>query len=790
MNALPSGDDLANETRQLYRSRPMLAMLLERGIPLSIIDDFELGFDGQRITIPIRDRDGQLVNVRRYKKTRTGQTKMLNTSGFGSPTRLAFLPTEPDLSDWIVVGGGEWDALSAIAFGFQAVCGTNGEGALPIPEDLELLAGARVAIALDNDGPGRASAQKWRAALKSIAEEVVVMTLPGEGTDLNDWIRECGSKSAFDGFIKAAQAGVRRPMSELLHKANAKVSAGESRNGVALWLAAQARDERYSQEETWDLALAPFQSAVDRDDAPFPEREARQVLQNAWQQPARKPSRVAGARTSFALTESGNAERLIAQHGDRLKYVAELGTWLVWDGVSWKQDATNQVPRWAKESARAMNDDAAGLDEESAGALKKWAHTSESAQKLTAAVQLARNEVGVQVPLAMFDADPMLLNLANGVLDLATGQLRTQEPNDLLRKVAPVHFDASAQAPLFQAFLERVQPDPDVRAFLQRAIGYSLTGHTTEQKMFLLLGPGANGKSTFIELINDMLGLPRDGYSVPLTPEALVDRPSEGIPSDIARLEGARFVPVNEFKRDARFNERRVKQLTGGDTVSARFLHKDFFDFRPQGKLWLSSNYPPIIHGADDGIWRRFVLVAFNVRIPEAEQDRTLASRLRDTELSGVLNWALEGLAAYLQDGLGIPKSVAAATSAYRKDSDLLGQFFEDRCVLDLGLDVSKGELFREYKAWCADTNNRPVSDKGLHRMILEHADLAVEERRVGKNRVHTWFGVGLLRDVRATPGHPHLAIVPQPDAGRSVLGRERHAKRPPLATRTDAADA
>lgn len=734
----------------LLKQSEACGYLLNRYIAQSVIEEFRLGWNQNRITIPVYDKDGTLVNVRRCSmKPRAGQGKMIHTRGYGSPVRLNFLSSlERESSgyweDWIVIAGGEWDALSAIGQGIRAVCGTSGEGAVPLNGDLELLRGQRVAVVLDNDQAGRVAALKWCAALENVSSEVRNVTLPREGMDLNDWFTDDangGSSRLMDLIEATPRFGERRSVDELLTWAVANTDAIGSRNRGGFDLACQMRDEGYTMDEAWALALRPFQALVaPRKSSPYTEAEARQSMESAYASPARPP--VSGkARThSYPLTELGNAERLVTRHGSDMRYIPPFAKWFVWDSRRWVEDALGQTMVWAKQTARSIAAEANGMPEDKRKFHYKWAKTSESGAKLKATIELARSEANVSMLPAEFDTNPMRLNCPNGILDLLTGELRPHLREDYCRKMIPVAYDPAAEAPTFDAFLRKIQPDPAVRGFLQRAVGYSLTGRTSEQKLLLLHGTGANGKSTLVELIHDLLG----DYATLLPAEALAHRTGDRIPNDIARLDGARFVSVMEFEDTGRLNERLVKQLTGGDTMTARFMRGEFFDFRPQFTLWVSSNHRPVITGSDDGIWRRFLVVSFPVKISKDEIDASLHQRIRANELPGILRWAVAGALAWHQGGLNPPASVLAATEGYREDSDLLGAFLEEECDVGLGHSVTKADLYESYIAWSDRGRLRADTKISFGRKLRERSGLEIAGVQVGKGKVHVWQGIGL----------------------------------------------
>jgi putative DNA primase/helicase len=293
--------------------------------------------------------------------------------------------------------------------------------------------------------------------------------------------------------------------------------------------------------------------------------------------------------------------------------------------------------------------------------------------------------------------------------------LRPHQRRDMMSRSTHVTYDKKAHCQRWDSFLERVMPAPEARAYLQRAVGYSLTGSTREQCLFFCWGAGLNGKSVFLEVILAMMG----DYGASARIETFMPRRPGDIPNDLARLAGARFVTVSETSEGQRLQESLIKDATGGDTICARFLHREFFDFKPQFKLWIRGNHKPQIRGTDEGIWRRIHLIPFLVTIPKGEQDKGLVEKLKG-ELPGILNWALEGCAAWQEEGLNPPRAITDATSAYREEMDIVAEFLAERCVENKLASARASDLYKAYTSWCETAHERVESQKSFGQRLTE----------------------------------------------------------------------
>lgn len=414
----------------------------------------------------------------------------------------------------------------------------------------------------------------------------------------------------------------------------------------------------------------------------------------------------------FPLTDSGNAERFAAQHRDKARYVDDWRQWYVWDGTRWQPDKTGAVARLTKETARAIGREAEHeVDDDRRKKIRAWASKSEARQGRENMSALARGEKGIAAAPSDFDADPWLLNVTNGTLDLRTSTLRPHAREDMLTRLAPVVYDPGAKAPLWESFLRRVMGGSDeLISYLQRLVGYALTGVVREQEFYFSYGDGRNGKGVFHHTIDRALG----DYSVTAADHVFfMSKGDGGHPTSIASLVGARFVICSEIPEGKRFNEDLLKRLTGGDAIKTRRLYENEWEFTPTGKLFFSGNHKPIIRGADGGIWRRVRLIPWNTVIPEAEIDFALEVKLR-AELPGVLAWAVRGCEAWRTRGLGEPPDVKAATAEYRDESDPLAEFFRGRCEFGATFKIARSALRFAYEQWCKEHGATPVGAKKL----------------------------------------------------------------------------
>lgn len=434
----------------------------------------------------------------------------------------------------------------------------------------------------------------------------------------------------------------------------------------------------------------------------------------------------------LSCTDLGNADRLIHLHGEDLRFCHDIGSWRAWDGARWCDD---QSDTFVRRAARAVSgrilEEADAAAEEHQKKMREFAKSSANVAKIRAMIEAARVDERVVCSSETFDTHPDFLVAENGVVDLRTGKLTGHDRALLLTQRTHLAYDPTARCPRFDHFvLEVMDGDKERAAYLQRALGYSLTGHTTEQVMFLLAGPGSNGKTTLLEVVRKAMG----DYGLNSAADTLMERKPGSPSNDLVRLRSKRFVTAAETREGRRLDEARVKSLSGGDTVTARLLFKEFIDFAPIMKLWLGTNHLPTIHGTDWGIWRRMVVLEFRRIFGDDEKDPNLATTL-ETELPGILAWLVQGAQNWYANGLCPPQSVLEAAASYRRAEDILGQFLEEACEVAPGAATPAGALHSAYRRWAELNGYPPMTAKALGQRLDERGFVA---RRTAQTRMRT----------------------------------------------------
>lgn len=675
----------------LWNHHPTAVAFLtqERGISEETLRTHGVGYDDQteRITIPVYDLDGQIVNVRKYRPhAGKGVAKVISyAKGYGRNRRLS--PFSGAVSPILLLAG-EMDYLLARSLGYVgADTFTAGESSLPTPDLVEDWVGKPVHIWYDHDDPGRQGAQKLAAALYDYGVQPHLVGFPPkfpEGQDFTDLV----------------------------------VGHGYTREGLD-WLIEQAKP--------WEPPPLPEPApSVPADPAP--------------------------GTPPILRTEFGLGRRLVNRYGENMRYVPSWGKWLVWNNQQWERSELGQAERCAKDTIYALREELPAIaakiaeaksDQERKDLEKsyenhlKFMAACQTVGKLEATLKAASTEDGMSVSTDVLDQDPWLINCANGVLDLHTGTLREHDRSLLLSKLAPVAYRPDAKCPLWEQFLLLIMDNrPELVAFLQRALGYALTGDVSEQKLFFLYGTGENGKSTLINTIRSIVG----DYGRTAAPNLLVETQNDRHPTELADLHGARFLSTIETEQGKRMAEALVKQLTGNDEVKARFLFQDFFNLTPTWKIFLAANYKPVIRGNDWAIWRRICLIPFDVTISQrVEKDEHFGEKLA-AEREGIFAWLVRGCLAWQREGLGEPDAVKVAIAEYRTEQDALAAFLLQQTVRDPNASVSKAALYTAWDTWRARNNERVISSRDFLSRMKQHG--YVEGRDASQHYV--WLGLTL----------------------------------------------
>jgi putative DNA primase/helicase len=556
----------------------------------------------------------------------------------------------------VFVVEGEKDADNLANLGLVATTCAMGAGKWR-QEYNPALASRHVVILADNDKPGREHAAQVAAALCGVAASIKIVELPGlplKG-DVSDWLAAGGTVDRLMELVDAAPSWVP-PDSGAQPDADA------------------------APPDAGSVARSPM--ALDDDE----------------------PHR----------TDLGNARRLVAQHGTDLRYIHPWKTWLVWDGRRWAEDTTGEVVRRVKQAQAELYRTTAdaicklghvGDDEErkrqlaALNATLKHALKWEDSHRVAACLELARSEPGIPALPNELDRDPWALNVLNGTIDLKTGQLRPHQRADLMTKLAPVDYDPAAKCPLWDRSLDRwMGGNRELVTYVQRLVGYSLTGDVSEQVLWFFHGAGANGKSTFLSTILAMHG----DYGMQAVPDLLMAKRHESHPTERADLFGKRLVATIETEEGKRMAEALMKQLTGGDKVRARRMRQDHFEFDPMHKIILAANHKPVIRGTDLAVWRRIKLVPFNETIPDEEKDKALPEKLK-AELPGILAWAVQGCLDWRQYGMGEPDEVRQATAEYQGEQDTIASFLAECCTLRPEAKAKASALYEAYGQWSGD---------------------------------------------------------------------------------------
>lgn len=469
----------------------------------------------------------------------------------------------------------------------------------------------------------------------------------------------------------------------------------------------------------------------------------------------------------FEFTEAGNAGRLERLHGNDLRYVPAWNQWYRWDGKRWDADQTLEIYRRTDLTVQSLMLEAQSAPGRSGmeDAVKWWTR-SQSARAADSTIKLARSLGRHPVGIAAFDRDPWAMNCPNGTVDLRTGEVRPHRREDMLTIAGPTPYEPDAECHGWEVFLDRVFPndpaDPEaggnkaVIRYVQRLFGYCLSGVVVSNMLPIFWGHGSNGKSTLLEVVQDVVG---PGYTMQAPPNFLMARDTENHPTELADLYGKRLVIASETKKRQHLDEALVKQLTGGDKIRARRMREDFWQFDPTHKLILCSNHKPIVKGTDAGIWRRLLLVAFLAKFwdPDAghtghelyRQDKTMKTRLR-AEAPGILAWFVRGCLDWQKEGLEQPVEVRDITREYRQEEDVFGRFLADRYVKSATGETTLKDMHADYVRWCTEQIEKPMIPR-LMAAELRSRGLETKAGHGGRQKV-----VGLAVRSAGVAGSPY----------------------------------
>ncbi len=448
-------------------------------------------------------------------------------------------------------------------------------------------------------------------------------------------------------------------------------------------------------------------------------------------------------------SDTGNAEAFEILYKQRFKFQHSMDRWFVWNGLRWVPDVNGEAERAAIDTARwrgtaiwlswaeaKEKEDKSRVVEDS-----EFALSAESVRGIKATLEVAKNLRSFATVATDYDRNPFLLTVGNGTLNLRNGELRRADPEDLITLGTDIQYDPSGGCRRWLQFLAEIfTDDSDLIGFMQRAVGYSLTGDTREQCLFILYGNGANGKSTFLETVHRLVG----PHAVTTPFDTFMKQRNVGGPrNDLAALVGARLVLASEAGQDADLDEAVIKRVTGQDKIACRHLYGEFFEFTPQFKIWLATNYKPAIRGNDDAIWRRIRLIPFNQQFKGDKRDSMLSEKLR-AELPGILAWAVEGCLDWQRSGLGRPKTVLNATTEYRHEPDQVARFVSECCSVEKDRSVTGKALYEAYVQFCQRQGEKYLANNIFAAQIARRN---IEKKRTSRGLVYQGLGLRTARD-------------------------------------------
>lgn len=425
---------------------------------------------------------------------------------------------------------------------------------------------------------------------------------------------------------------------------------------------------------------------------------------------------------NYDMTDTGNAHRMYDKFGNNIRYSYNRKCWFFWNGSVWMEDSVGEIKRLADIICEDIKREGfMEQDEDKQEALLKWATRTASSKNKEAMIKECQHLEGIPASPDMFDAYTDYLNCQNGIVNLKNGELIPHDPCFMQSKICWAEYDVEKKSPeLWLKFLDDVTAgDKELQRYIQKCVGYSLSGSNREQCAYFLYGMGNNGKSTFLDTISDIMG----NYAANTQPESIMLKRfgNDTANSDIARLKSTRFVTCEEPTEGVRLNEGLLKQLTGGSKITCRFLYSAEFEYVPEFKIWIATNHKPVIRGTDVGIWRRIKLIPFEVNIPKDRVDVNLKYKLRK-EAPQILAWAVQGCIMWQKEGMKEPDRVLDAVKEYKVEMDLLASFVEQCIIIDYEstVKITAQEMFALYMKWAKDNNEFEMSSNKFFREIAK----------------------------------------------------------------------
>ena len=466
-------------------------------------------------------------------------------------------------------------------------------------------------------------------------------------------------------------------------------------------------------------------------------KELRKEIEEKLGMPLPEPKKTKSV--DYEYNDNGNAQRFVDQYKHIVRYVHDQKTWYIWDGLRWRCDEVMAITDLVRKSVNSIYDEIAKApDDDTKKKIFKHALRSGNHTPMKNMLNEARGYESIRMTSGELDQNPHTLIAKNTLLNLDKLEIIEPAQDEYCTRILGTSAVAG-DCPTWRKFMQDVmQGNQEMVDFIQRALGYTLTGSTAEQCLFFMFGTGSNGKSTFINTISKMMG----DYFTKIPTSALMSQKSDRSQQEIARMRGARLVVASETDCGLTFSESMIKDITGGDIVTARHLYGKTFSFLPQHKLWIYGNHKPKIKGTDAGIWSRIHLIPFMAQFPRGTKDcdKDMPEKL-EKELPAILMWCLEGLAKYRQcGGLNPPLSTREATAQYRKEMDILGAFLEECCTRQAGAWVQSSMAYQKYRDWCAENGEPPQSQRGFSMRLAERG---FEKRKV--HGVFTWRGLGIV---------------------------------------------